>query len=166
MPHEKKDDFSKLVEQHQASVMRICYIYLRDITLAEDAAQETFLKAYKAMSRFRGESTKKTWLIQIAINTCKDINRCAWNRKNNRYITPEMLPLAYDPFEKEDEILLVAIMNLPDKQREAILLYFYQDLGLKEVSEIIGISVPTVSKRIQKGVKMLYSSLKGGNLDE
>lgn len=77
-----------------------------------------------------------------------------------------MLPLAYDPFEKEDEILLVAIMNLPDKQREAILLYFYQDLGLKEVSEIIGISVPAVSKRIQKGVKMLYSSLKGGNMDE
>lgn len=59
MPHEKKDDFSKLVEQHQASVMRICYIYLRDITLAEDAAQETFLKAYKAMSRFRGGKHEK-----------------------------------------------------------------------------------------------------------
>ena len=58
-----------MVAQYEVMLLRTCYMYLRDRGLAEDATQETFLKAYKALDSFRGESSEKTWLMRIAMNT-------------------------------------------------------------------------------------------------
>ena len=70
----------------------MCYLHLSDKSLAEDAVQETFLKAYRGLSTFRSESSVKTWLIQIAINTCKSMKRSAWWRYIDRRVTPEDIP--------------------------------------------------------------------------
>ena len=67
-----------LVERHRTTLVRMCCLCLGDASLAEDAAQETFLKAYRALDSFRGECDEKTWLMRIAINTCKDVRRSAW----------------------------------------------------------------------------------------
>ena len=64
--------FTELVDTYQTSLLRMCYLNLQDIGLAEDAVQETFIKAYRALSSFRNESNLKTWLMKIAINTCRD----------------------------------------------------------------------------------------------
>ncbi|MEG2252621.1 MAG: sigma factor, partial [Clostridia bacterium] len=72
--------FCQLVTQYQLPLLRMCCIYLHDKSLAEDAVQETFLKAFKAISTFRGECSEKTWLMRIAINTCHDIKRSGWFR--------------------------------------------------------------------------------------
>lgn len=61
--------FTHLVETHQRSLLHISYIYLKDRTLAEDAVQETFMKAYKSLPHFRGDCSEKTWLTRILINT-------------------------------------------------------------------------------------------------
>lgn len=68
------------MDRWETSLMRMCYAYLGDVLLAEDAVQETFLKAWKAYDRFRGEADEKTWLMRIAINNCKDMRRGAWFR--------------------------------------------------------------------------------------
>ena len=62
-----------LMEKYEKDLLRMCCVYLRDISLAEDAVQETFLKAYKNLKDFRGDSNEKTWLMRIAVNTCKDM---------------------------------------------------------------------------------------------
>jgi len=84
--------FERLVDQYQESVLRTCYLYLCDKTLAEDATQETFLRVYRTMDSFRGESSEKTWILKIAMHTCYDINHSGWFRFMNRHVTPEMLP--------------------------------------------------------------------------
>ena len=58
-----------LVDQYQGMLLRMCYVYLRDMEQAKDATQETFLKAYKSLASFRGDCSEKSWLIRIAINT-------------------------------------------------------------------------------------------------
>ena len=63
-----------LVDQYQSSLLRLCFIYLHDKALAEDAVQETFLKAHRSLSSFRGDSSEKTWLTRIAMNTCRDMS--------------------------------------------------------------------------------------------
>jgi len=166
MDHEMADQilqqkFSLLVHQHQTSLMKICYLYLQDLTLAEDAVQETFMKAYRSYQRFRGESKEKTWLIRIAINTCKDINRSSWNRHINRLVTPDMLPVSHEPFEKQDEDLVLIIMNLPPKLKEVILLYYYQDLNIREIASLLHISPPAVSSRISRAKRIIRSFLEG-----
>ena len=79
-----------LVDRYQEPLLRMCCLYLRDRSLAEDAVQETFMKAYRALDSFRGESSEKTWLMRIAMHICCDINRTGWFRFMNRDVTPEM----------------------------------------------------------------------------
>ena len=76
----REEAFTRMVTQYQGAIRRMCCLYLCDSAAAEDAVQETFLKAYRRMDAFRGESAERTWLMSIAINTCKDMNRSAWLR--------------------------------------------------------------------------------------
>ena len=71
------DRLDRMVQQYEKDLLRICCIYLRDHTAAEDVVQETFLKAFRILDSFRGESSEKTWLIQIAVNGCRDYRRSA-----------------------------------------------------------------------------------------
>lgn len=71
-PEEK---LAQWIRDYQAALLRSCYLYLQDRGLAEDAVQETYLKAYQHWADFRAESSEKTWLFRIAINTCRDMRR-------------------------------------------------------------------------------------------
>ena len=63
----RAERFECLVNRYQESILHMCYLYLCDKTLAEDAVQETFLKVYRTMDTFRGECSEKTWIVRIAI---------------------------------------------------------------------------------------------------
>ena len=87
-----RDDAEKrleaLMNAYGTQLKRLCCLYLRDAALAEDAVQETFLKAWRAMGKFRGECSEKTWLTRIAVNVCRDMQRTAWFRRLDRRIVP------------------------------------------------------------------------------
>ena len=92
-PDSRRDQtIERLITQHQTSLLRLCYVQLQDQALAEDAVQETFLKAYKGFDSFRGDSSEKTWLTRIAVNTCRDFQRGGWFKHTDRRVTPDMLP--------------------------------------------------------------------------
>ncbi len=145
----------RLVQEYQGALLRICYLYLKDVTLAEDAVQETFLKAYRRLEDFRHDSSEKTWLASIAINTCRDMNRSSWSRFLDRRVTPEMLPDAPVSCEEQDEVLVLALMELPVKMREVILLYYYQGMNVKDIAEALGIAQPSVSGRLARARRQL-----------
>lgn len=156
----REQKLTRLVEEHQKSLLDMCYIYLRDRELAEDAVQETFLKAYKSMSSFRGESKEKTWLTKIAINTCRDMKRSAWFIHVNRGITPEDLPvIASENFNQNAIDVANAIMQLPDKYKEVILLHYFQEMKMSDIASIIGITTSVVSRRIKKAHEALHAVL-------
>ena len=155
----------RLIRENEISLKRLCYLYLHDEALAEDAVQETFLKAYRALESFRGESGEKTWLTRIAVNTCKDMLRTAWFRHVDRRVTPDMLPESRetrDPYNRE---IAAAVMNLPAKYREVILLYYYRGLTMAETAEVLKISQPAVTNRLKKAREKLKAELKGGGID-
>ncbi len=150
----------RLVEQYQTSLRRMCYTLLRDEDQVQDALQETFLKAYKSMSVFRGECSEKTWLMRIAINTCRDINRSAWCRYLDRRITPEDLPLKVTPPDAEHVELTVEIMCLPQHLKEVILLHYYQNMTTREIAEALQLSQSTVATRLQRARAKLRTLLE------
>ena len=150
----------------EQSLLRTCFAYLGDMALAEDAVQETFLKAWKNLDRFRGEASEKTWLLRIAINTCRDMRRSRWTRHVDRRVTPEMLPEASAPFEERDEELTLALMRLPPKQREAMLLRYYQRMSLAQTAQAMGVTVSTVSKQLGRALRSLRGILEGGREHE
>ena len=159
--------FEQLVDLYQESVLRTCYLYLCDKTLAEDATQETFLKVYRTMDSFRGESSEKTWIMKIAMHTCYDINHSSWFRFMNRHVTPEMLSdQSANTIIDRDEELASAVMKLPRKLREVILLYYYQGLKINEIADALNISHSSVSGRLKRGREKLKKLLEGRELDE
>ncbi len=85
-------DIGELMARFGTDVYRTCFVYLSDAHLAEDAMQETFLKAYKARKSFRGQASPSTWLMRIAINVCKDMRRGSWFRHVDRKISLDDLP--------------------------------------------------------------------------
>lgn len=163
--HTGESGLTRLMQLYEKDVLRMCYVYLRDLPLAEDAAQETFLKAYRAMDKFRGGSSEKTWLMRIAINTCKDIRRAAWFRHTERRVSLEDLPQAAEPPKADSVLITLEVMRLPQKEREAVLLRYYQNMTLAETARTLGISEGAVSKRLGKAHKRLEPALKGGDGD-
>ena len=159
--------FERLAEEYQAPVLRMCFLTLRDRTMAEDAAQETFLKIYRTMDTFRGECSEKTWIMKIAVRTCYDMNRSGWFRFMNRRVTPEMLPEeAAGEYDERDDELTAAVLRLPLKLREAILLHHYQGLNINETADALGITHASASGRLKRGREKLKELLEGRELDE
>ena len=162
---ERETAFEQLVLTHQTALLRTCYMYLRDQQLAEDAVQDTFVKAYRSMHTFRGESSERTWLIKIAMNTCRDLYRTGWYRFMDRRFTPDMLPEAGVPFEEHEEILVTAVMRLPVKLREVILLYYYQGMNINEIADSLRLKQSSVSGRLKRAREKLRKILEGGDFD-
>ena len=163
-PEGKADErFIRLVAAYQRQLLHMCAMILRDNAAAEDAVQETFLKAYRALPQFRGDCSEKTWLMRIAVNTCRDMTRTAWFRHTDRRITPDDLPLAAasNPTDDQEE-LAQAILLLPRKQKDALLLYYYQDMTMDEAAQALGTSPSNLSKRLKQAREKLRVLLERG----
>lgn len=157
-------ELERLVLQYQQSLLRTCFLYLRDRALAEDAVQETFLKAYRSLASFRGECSEKTWLMKIAMNTCCDLRRAHRLRSIDPRRIPDLLPQAAEPFAPAEEELVTQVIQLPRKLREVILLYYYQDMTVTEIAVSLGISQSSVSGRLKRARGKLRTLLEGRDI--
>ena len=157
-----EETLRRLIREHQGNLTRLCYAILHDRAQAEDAVQETCLRAWRGLSRFRGDAQEKTWLCRIAVNVCRDMQRSAWFRFTDRRVTPEMLPepASADPASDEDRALTAAVMNLPPRLREAVLLYYYQELSMPEIAAALGVSHQAVSDRLARARRLLRTELE------
>lgn len=152
-------EMRRLMEQYGDSLLRICFIYLKDVQLAEDAVQDTFFKVYRSSGDFRADSHEKTWITRIAINTCKNYLRTCWLRRVNVEEALESIPVN-DP-DPSDDTLVCEIMKLSPKYKEVILLHYYQEMKITEISEALGVPASTVSVRLKRAREILKKRLEG-----
>ena len=156
----RREWLEKAIMQWEKPILKLCYAYLGDTALAEDAVQETFFKAWKHYDRFRGEANEKTWLMRIAVNQCKDVLKSAWMRNTDRSIAPDKLPEGSVPFEERDDTVTRAVMSLPPKLKEVTLLRWYQEMSLEEITTVLRIPRSTVNYRLKKARTMLKGMLE------
>ena len=148
------------MEQYGSSLLRMSALYLKDADLAQDAVQEAFIKAYRHLNNYRGESSEKTWLTTICVNTCRDMLRTAWFRHHSR-IDMDTLPEKPADFTFPDNTVLTEVMHLPVRYREVVLLRYYDGLKLKEVASALRLSDGKVRSRLNKANSILRERLKG-----
>jgi RNA polymerase sigma-70 factor (ECF subfamily) len=160
-----RDAFDGLVQRYQRDVYRLCYRYVNNHDDANDAAQEVFLRAYRAIGRFRGESAFSTWLYRIAVNTCLNFRAA---RKPPGDELPDTLvdpqPGALASVEKDERARRVrdAVSRLPEKQRATVILKVYHDLTHEEVAGILGATVGTVKANLFHALGNLKKTLAAG----
>ena len=154
---------SKLIERHSRRVRDYINMMVKDRDVAEDIFQETFIKAYRNLDSFRADSSEKTWLTRIAINTCKNVYRTGWFRYIDRTVTLDMITERPAPAAAEDDELTTEIMNLPVKLREVALLCWLQGMAYEEAAETLGISRQAVGSRLNRARKKLRFALGGSD---
>ena len=162
---EREATLNEWLETYGDLIARTCCLYLNDAALAEDAAQETFISAWRHMAQFeaRGGASARTWLVSIAINTCRNIQRTSWFRRVDRRVVPEDIPLKGD---MPDHTLLMLVQALPAGLREVVLLRYYHGMNLDEIAQTLDIGRSTAYHRLRKALRKLRVDLEGGLPDD
>ena len=154
----------ELIDAYGDDILRLCLLYLGDRQLAEDAFQVTMVKAWQQLSTFRGESSAKTWLSHIAVNACRDAMRSGWFRMRRKSEPIETLFDIAAPQEQEGGDVRDAVLALPGKYREVVVLYYFEDMKLREIAELLKLPVNSVSTRLRRA-RALLAGLLGEEVD-
>ena len=169
-----KSAFDLLVLKHQFKVHAIVSRYVKDFDEVNDVVQETFIKAYRALEAFRGESAFYTWLYRIAVNTSKNY-LLASNRRPPSFDIDlgdsevEELSSQLQNLDSPDNILTrneletvinLAIKDLPADLRNALMLREFEDLSYEQISDIMDCPVGTVRSRIFRAREALEEKIK------
>lgn len=156
LPRSASAVVSAWYDQYGTDVLRLCFMYMRTRTDAEDATQETFLKVWRNLDRFEGRNhcSARSWIMRVACNTCKDLLRKSWRKHEERTITEEDLTKMGNA-SREDRELIMDVMNLPEKYRSVLLMVYWHGMTIKETADTIGTGQSTVSRRLEKARSMI-----------
>jgi RNA polymerase sigma factor (sigma-70 family) len=150
--------YERLLEPAIRSATRLAFAMLRDRSEAEDAFQESAIRAWRRLQNLRDGSPFQPWFIGIVANQCRETRRGRWWRLIRLSDTN-----AIQPFDEagwlEGEDLRRAVHKLPFDQRAAILLHFHLDMPLADVAVALGISLPGVKTRINRALKRLRPAI-------
>ena len=169
--------FELLVIKYQRRIQRLIGRMVRDVDLVEDIAQETFIRAYRALAQFRGEAQFYTWLYRIAVNTAK---KALMDLKRNPTISENYFKSGDDdetsPLENElissetpdavlaskeiAEMVNAAMEALPEELRQAITLREIEGLSYEEISEVMNCPIGTVRSRIFRAREAISAKVK------
>jgi RNA polymerase sigma-70 factor, ECF subfamily len=160
--------FGELVELHQGAVYNLCYRMLGERTEAEDAAQESFLRAYIHLDRYDLERPFRTWLLSIASNHCIDRlrkRRLIWLSLDETL--PPRVSLREDTVEPEDAVIIQErsdalqsmLAELPPDYRAAVVLRYWYDLPYTEIAEMLNTTESAIKSRLFRARQTLAEKL-------
>lgn len=151
-----REQFSAVVTRHGHSLFRAARAVLDSDADAEDAVGEAVLRAWQSWDRLRARGAVRAWLLKIAVN-------CAYEqrRRDSRVIyTDELEPLAGGAEDALPGGLWDAVLHLPEEQRAAVTLYYYEDLPVAEIARVLGVAQGTVKSRLGRARQRLKEQLQ------
>jgi len=163
--------FDILVDRYQMKVTHLVYRYVKDSDTALDLVQDIFLKAFKNLVRFKGESKFSSWLFRVAVNDCIDHLRRVKVRREQSLDTYQetgfdvpdegAADAAVDLEDHETrQRVRRALESLPEKQRSVVVMKVYEDMTFEDIAEILEQPVSTIKSRLYKALETLGGSLR------
>ena len=158
------DSFSRLCERYYSAMVAIAYSQLADRGLAEDAAQEAFLVAFRDISRLKKASHFGRWLAKISRNIASDMAKA---RRRDKHIPIEDCDFVSNDKDEKDNVDVVrrVISELPAKIREVIYLRYYEKMSYQKISNMLGISQEAVNGRLRRAKKTIAKKLLGSSVE-
>lgn len=152
----EQQQFLEALTRHQNMVYRVALHRLGNGEDAEDAVQEVFLRLLTAKSVPEENEALRRWLIRVTVNYCRDVWKSPWRR---RRVHVETLPETPD-FQREEETSLYReVMALPEKYRTVLDLFYYEELSVREIGEVLGIRESLVTTRLSRARQKLRERL-------
>ncbi|MBU3209006.1 RNA polymerase sigma factor [Clostridium algidicarnis] len=159
-----KEAFDTLVRKYYQSIYSYCVRRTGDKVIAADLTQDIFLKLVKSIYDYHFIGKFSNFLFTIAVNTCTD-----YYRKPQRYYVDidslqasdeKPTPIEEVILDEEGKLIKKMIDNLPDIQKDAIILYYYHDMKAKDIAKIMGVKLSTIKSRLKQGKDKLEKSFK------
>lgn len=160
--------YAMLVTKYKAMTFTLALRVVGNREDAEEVAQDTFVKAYKALDTFKGTSKFSTWLYRIVYNTSLD-----YVKKKKRVVLSEHIDeinesdigtmqdaMSYLEAKEKKQMIESALSKLPEEERVLLTLFYFEELSLKEISEIVKVSYDNVKIKLHRSRKKLYHILK------
>lgn len=170
----RTDAYEELVRRWTPRVTAVCYARVGYGSAAEDLAQETLVRGLRALPSLADHAKFGSWLCGIAIRTCLDwlkakertqvsFGTLARDKSPDEMFTADTAPADADA-EHRDELdrLLAEVDRLPPRHREALTLFYYEDLSYQEMAEILGVSTATINARLTQARNMLRERMGAG----
>ena len=151
-----EQEFHQIADRHLDMVYRLALNWLRSPADAEDAAQNAMLRLWQTNTQFQGEDHVKHWLVRVTINECKRIALHPWRKRSLPLDEAAGEPVFDDP---DRGALFQAVMDLPEKYRVPLYLYYYEGYSLSEVGELLGLKAATVETRLGRARAKLKTML-------
>jgi RNA polymerase sigma-70 factor (ECF subfamily) len=150
-------EIAELYGRHQDTIFRVCFAYMKNVMDTEDVIQDTFYKLITSGAVFENTEHEKAWLIRTAANLCKNALRYWWRKCEN--LEDYENQLSNNVFEIDD--VFSVVMDLPDKYKTVIYLYYYEGYNNVEISKILQKPQSTIRYYLAEAKKILRKKLGG-----
>lgn len=169
-----KDEWlEEIMDEYGDRLTKLSFTYLKDWGRAQEVVQDVFIKCYKMHSTYPDIKYFRSWIYRITINRCKDVLRSSLVKRvivdsnifksvSSQDATPEDKSIKKD----EKELLTESILLLPIKYREVVLLFYYENLSIQEIGELLGINQNTIKTRLKRSREVLKNLLESSEINE
>lgn len=155
-------DMNEVMDTYSGYLLQLSYLYVKNWATAEDIVQESFIKYFKNHEQFKGEASLKTYLGRIAIHNCHDHLR-SWKGKSQVFSQLLLSKAPSNGLTVEKQILRALdetqltkhVLGLPLKYREAIILFYYEELTTAQIASLLQVSENTIKTRLKRAREML-----------
>lgn len=163
-----KADSAEYVERYSDLVLRLSFTYLGSSSDAEDIVQDVLIKLMLNAPPFSSSEHEKAWVIRTTVNRCKDVLKGAHRKRSVRFdeTTPHpTAPSAEEVFMSQQSGVLDAVNQLPEDQRVAVFLHYYEDMSIAQIASIENKSVAAVTKRLSRAREALRKAIERSHHD-
>jgi RNA polymerase sigma-70 factor (ECF subfamily) len=172
-----QDAFEVLLSRYEDAVVTFCYAFVRNREIAEDLAQETFLRVYRSAPRYKPLAKFTTWLYRISANLCiNELNKGKLRRAISldepagsnpdgtriveRVAADIKAPLSQAEMREAHGLVEEAIGRLPEDQRSTLVMVEYHNLSYRDIADILGVTVSAIKMRVKRARETLRDMLK------
>lgn len=155
-------EIEEILNTYGDTVYRMAYTQIKSRTLADDVYQDVCVKLLKQKRKIEPEEHLKAWLLRVTINCCKDYWKSAWVQKISWSANSKenLEASGNNPMEQETGFVTERVLNLPEKYRTVIHLYYYEGYSQKEIAELLGKKENTIASQLARGKALLKIELE------
>ena len=158
----REESLNRWVKEYAGAILQTCLYLMPDQVQAEEAIQVTLIKAWRYLGNGRNKRiiNERTWLLRIANNTCKDYLREGQQPCKDEQLFLEEQPPRMLCIRPKDKCIVLMVLDLPEKLRKTMLLYYFQGMSKQEIAQFLSVSILTVYRRLRLGAEALYHAFE------
>ena len=153
---ETKERLEQIFRDYYQLIYRVAFSQVKNHADAEDITQEVFLKIIRHDMRYQSMEHERAWIVRVTINLCRDLLKSKWHKTSvSMEEVSEAQRGSCENFTEIQDDMMWAVLQLPEKYRNCLYLFYYEDLKISEISKILNVTQSTVKSRLARGRKQL-----------